>query len=138
MFEFFYSFQQYNDWGLLALRIGISAIFFYHGFGKWKLWKPDSTNQTPASMKTLLRFLSIVEPLGAIAVLFGFLTQFAAFGLTIIMIGATYFKMRTWKVPFSSATHTGWEMDLILFVSAVSLFFSGAGTLSLDRIILGL
>lgn len=135
--EFFVNLHQFGDWGLLALRIAVGAIFLVHGTQKWALWNPPAGGavQMPAGMLSLMKFLSIVEPLGALAVLGGFLIQLAAVGLGIIMIGAIAFKMRMMKVPFAAQDKTGWEFDFILLAACIALFFFGAGSIGLDRVI---
>lgn len=116
----------YTDWGLLALRLGIGIIFLVHGYQKMKLWKAQPSVQMPAGMLNLMRFLSIAETLGAIAVLSGFLTQLAALGLGIIMIGAAHMKMSKWGKKFTG--DGGWELDFIIFAACVALMILGPGT----------
>ncbi|MCH8023130.1 MAG: DoxX family protein [Candidatus Marinimicrobia bacterium] len=127
-----------NDWGLLALRIALAAIFIYHGSQKWAMWKMSPSEQMPAGMLNMMKFLSIVEPLGGVAVAVGFLTQPAALGLGIIMLGAINTKVRVMKVPFAPQDKTGWEMDLILLAACIALFFAGAGSIALDRLWFGI
>ena len=133
--EFFANLHQFGDWGLLALRIAVGAIFLVHGAQKWAMRKMQPSEQMPAGMLSLMKFLSIVEPLGALAILAGFLTQLAAAGLGIIMIGAIILKKTMMKVPFAAQDKTGWEFDLIILAATVALFFFGAGSIGLDRVI---
>src|SRR2546428_2924271 len=81
-----------SDWALLALRIGIGVIFLVHGIQKWAMWKMQPSAQVPAGMLSPLRFLSLVEPLGGLGVLVGFLTQPAAPRFALIMLGAIRLK----------------------------------------------
>lgn len=83
-------------------------------------------------------FIGICETLGGLAILFGFLTQLAALGLGIIMVGATYKKINEWKVPFTSQKTTGWELDLIILGGCMTLLMLGAGAYSVDSMLLGL
>lgn len=132
----FATLNQYGDWGLLALRIAVGVIFLVHGLQKWAMWKMQPSEQLPVGMLSLLKFLSIAEPLGAVAVLSGFLTQMAAAGLGVIMVGAIWLKARVMKEPFtdSKAHKVGWEFDFILLAATIALFFFGGGTLALDRV----
>ncbi len=100
------------------------------------MWKMQPSSQLPAGMLSLLRFLSIVEPLGGVGVLVGFLTQPAAAGLAIIMLGAIRLKAIQMHRRFTG--DGGWELDFILLVAAIALFVIGAGRLSLDRVLLGM
>ncbi len=127
---FFNELSGYYDWALLALRIGVGASFLVHGFMKRGMWKMTPSAQMPAGMLNVLRFLSIVEPLGALAVLAGFLTQFAAIGLGLIMLGAIYFKTQKWGKTF--AGDGGWELDLLLLAAVIVLLLGGAGNMSID------
>lgn len=108
--------------GLLILRIALFFIFIYHGsqklFGK----------QTPRGF----RFLGFVEFVSAIAVLLGFWTEIAGIIFAIVMLGAIYLKITKWKVSFASQKTTGWEFDMLIFASALTLAFLGAGSISLD------
>src|SRR5260370_39077679 len=90
--RFFVNLHQLSDWGLLALRIGVGVSFWVHGTSKRAMWKMAPSPQMPARFLSTLRLLSIVEPLGAIAAVAGFLTQPAAVGFVIIMLGAIRLK----------------------------------------------
>ncbi len=127
----------YADWGLLALRIGVGAIFWVHGMQKMSMWKMQPSEQMPKQMLGIMKLLSICESLGAIALIFGFLTQWAALGLAVIMLGAMNLKITKWHTPFTARDKTGWELDLILLAANVSLLLVGAGSISLDRLITG-
>jgi putative oxidoreductase len=122
-----------SNWALLALRIAVGITFIVHGVQKQAMWKMQPTEQLPASFLRLLRFLSIVEPLGGVAVLAGFLTPFAAAGLAFIMLGAINLKSR--KMHKGFAGDGGWELDFVILAANVALVLSGAGGLSLDRVL---
>ena len=136
--EFFANLYQFGDWGLLALRVAVGAIFLVHGSQKWAMWKMQPSEQMPTGMISLMKFLSIVEPLGGLAVLAGFLTQLAAAGLGIIMVGAILLKMSMMKVPFTANDKTGWEFDFVILAACIALFIFGAGTIGFDKAIFGL
>ena len=133
---FFTGLHHLSDWALVALRLGVGASFLAHGIQKSAMWKMQPSAQMPAGMLSILRLLSIVEPLGAVAVLVGFLTQPAAAGLAIIMLGAIRLKAVQMHRGFTG--DGGWELDVVLLAAAVALFISGAGSLSLDRVLLRL
>lgn len=126
-------FHSYGDWGLLALRVALASVFFVHGKMKWAMWKMSPSGEMPQGMLSLMRFLSVVEPLGAMAILLGFLSEFVAMGFAVIMIGAIIFKMKLWKVPFAGANAVGWEFDLVILAAALAVMSLGAGGISLDR-----
>ena len=75
------------NWGILALRIGVGVIFLIHGIQKRVMWKTQPSEKLSSGMLSVLRLLSIAEPLGGAAILVGFLTRPAAAGICIIMVG---------------------------------------------------
>lgn len=134
--SFFAGLHQYGDWALLALRLGVGSIFLVHGFKKWPMWKMEPSAQLPVGLLRIVRLLSIAEPLGGIATLVGFLTQPAAFGFVLIMLGATRLKIVQMKKDFYG--DGGWEFEYLLLLAAAALFILGAGAFSLDRLWFGL
>jgi len=79
----FASLHQYSDVARLLLRLTLGGIFLLHGLPKRGLWSAKPSDRMPATMLRNLRILSIAEPAGALGLIFGFLTQFAALGLVI-------------------------------------------------------
>ncbi len=123
--------DRFRDWGLLGLRVVIGIIFIYHGTQKWGLWQAVPQGMPP-SISLLMKFLSIVEPIGGLAVIVGVLTRWAALGLAIIMAGAIYFKINVMNVGFAPQNATGWEFDLVLLAANLAIATVGAGCLALD------
>ncbi len=116
------------DWGLLALRIVIAAIFLFHGWQKIQLWMSGTTNP-------LMMVLAVVEPVAAILVLIGYFTRWASLALAVIMIGAIYYKMTGQMgdpIGFATPTGPGWEFDLALLGGALALAGVGPGCLALE------
>lgn len=110
----------YGDVGLLALRVVIAAIFLYHCRSKL------------GNLASFMGFIGTAELLGGLAVLTGFLTQLAAVGLSIIMLGAIWKKTTEWHMPFSAMDKTGWEFDLMILAGCIALITNGAGQYALD------
>jgi putative oxidoreductase len=125
-----------SDWGLLVLRVGVGVTFLVHGIQKRAMWKMQPSAQMPAGLLSILRLLSIAEPLGGVAVITGLLTQLAAAGFVIVMLGAINLKSRQLHKGFTG--DGGWEFDYVLLSAAVALLILGAGRISLDRVLLGL
>lgn len=138
--ESFASLHAFADIGLLALRIAVGVIFWVHGAQKLPAWREQASADVPAGKRVETKFLSIVEPLGAVAVLAGFLTQMAAAGLGLIMVGAIGLKAGVRREPFSDpkAHKVGWEYNFILLAATVALFLAGAGNISLDHYLFGI
>ncbi|HEX4574926.1 MAG TPA: DoxX family protein [Gemmatimonadales bacterium] len=134
--SFFATLHQGSDWALVVLRIGVGVTFLVHGVLKWPMWKAQPSAQLPAGLLSIIRLLSIAEPLGGVALLVGFLTQPAAAGFVIVMLGAIRLKAGQMKKAFSG--DGGWEFDFVLLAAAIALVILGAGALSLDHVLLGL
>lgn len=123
------SLQRYGDWALLALRLAIGVIFLYHGLMKWQMEDPSM----------LFTILKIVEPLGGAALILGVLSQWAALGLGIIMLGAIYMKMSGFgnaaldpAGTFAPQGGTGWEFDMMILAGCIVLLVMGAGKMAID------
>ncbi len=127
MIDLLSSLHQYADIGLLVLRLCIAAIFLQH-----------CRSKVGGKMGSFMTFIGVAELAGGLAMLLGFLTQLAALGLGMIMLGAIYKKMNEWKVPFSTMSGMGWEFDLMILGSCVALLFFGGGTYALDVSMFGL
>ena len=125
--------REHKHLGMLGLRLVIGVIFILHGIMKWRMLHTAGGVSLPPAMVNLFSFLSIVEPLGGLALILGFLTEWAALGLALIMVGAIYFKINVLHIGFIAQNTTGWEFDLTLLAGNLSLIFSGAGKYSLDR-----
>jgi putative oxidoreductase len=122
------------DWSLLALRLGIAAPFLVHGIEKKSYWAKRAGGQgNTRNMIRLFRFLSLVEPLGGLAVLIGFLTPIAAIGLAIIMLGAIRTKIVLWDKKFGD--DAGWEIDWLILLPLIALILLGAGRYSVDALL---
>jgi len=106
-------------WGLLILRTAIAVIFIYHGYPKVK--KPGQMAAGLGWPANAVRVLGVVEIVGALGVLFAFQPQVAGLLLTAVMVGAIYFKISKWHIPFWAHDNTGWEFDLILLAVAIFL-----------------
>jgi putative oxidoreductase len=130
------SLHQFGDWGLVALRLGVGAIFLVHGSQKRALWKVQPSAQMSAGMLTIMRVLSVAEPLGAVATLSGLLTQAAAAGFILDMSGAISLKMTRWHKGFTG--DGGWEFEFLLLAGAIALLFFGGGRFALDRLVFGI
>lgn len=121
-----------QDAALVLLRLIVAAIFLNAGYGKLFFWSAPPEG-TPAGMVYLMQFLSIVEPLGAVALIAGFLTRWAALGLAITMVGAAVFvRIAMHSAFFTSATGTGIDYITLIFASCVALIAFGGGKWTVD------
>jgi putative oxidoreductase len=125
------SYTNYQNSALLLSRIIIAAIFYVAAYYKIPFW-----SSAPPGMSSFLVFttklLSIVEPLGATAVLLGFLTRWTTAGLIIILLGAIYVAQVVYGIGFVTPTAPGWNMPLSVLGGCVILFAFGPGKWSID------
>lgn len=125
--------KKFQDASLLGLRLIIAAIFLYvGGYGKLFIWSTPPEGM-PTAMLLLMKFLSIVEPIGAVAIAVGFLTRWAAAGLAIIMVGAVGFlKLMLQSAWFTGQQGSGIDYVLLILVGCLVLMAFGAGSWSVD------
>ena len=121
-----------QDTALLVLRLVVAAVFMYAGTAKWPFWSAPAEGMS-ATMLNIVRFLSIVEPLGSLALVFGVLTRWAAAGLGIIMVGAIYYARTTLHAGvFTGPQGTGLDYNLLILAGCIVLVAFGAGGWSVD------
>ena len=128
-------------WSALALRVPVGVIFTAHGaqklfgwFGGYGLegtagWM-DSIGLSPGMLMAILA--GAAEFFGGLALIIGLLTRPAAAALSIAMLVAIF------AVHFANGlfmANNGYEFGLALLSASVSLLFSGAGKLSVDKLV---
>ncbi|ABA87285.1 DoxX family protein [Syntrophotalea carbinolica DSM 2380] len=135
-----------NDLGSLVLRVILGGVFFPHGAQKALAWfgghgmAPtvaffDQAFGVPAALAYLV---IAAEFLGAIALVLGLLTRFAAFGIFAVMAGAIY--LVHWQNGFfmnwtGSQQGEGIEYHLLVLGMALALMIRGGGRASFDRVL---
>lgn len=116
---------------MLIVRLVTAAVFLYAAYAKWFIW-----SGTPEGMAVwlvgVLKLLTIVEPLGALALVFGFLTRWAAGGLAVIMAGAIFIMQFMMGVGFTTPAGAGWNFPLVVLVGCLVLIAFGPGRWSID------
>lgn len=117
---------------LVAMRIVLAGIFIYAGYGKWFFWSAAPAGM-PAAFVVLMKFLSIAEPLGAVALLAGFLTRSAAWCLAIIMFGSLFVvRLMMHTSLFTSQQGTGMDYNFTILAGCLILAAFGAGNWAID------
>jgi putative oxidoreductase len=124
------------EWGLLALRLAIGAIFIVHGWPKITGARGMAAAMGGGEAKPVLvgvfTLQGIVETGGGILMILGVLTQLIALAFAIIMIGAIALKISQWKTGFMAQQTTGWEFDLVLLAGNILLFLTGPGEIAVQ------
>ncbi len=122
----------FTDVALLLLRVMIGIVFITSG---WKhLQDPDARSTDIEMSKGFTIFLGAAESAGGLGLIFGFLTQLAAIGLILIMLGAIWKKIFVWQTGFWGKSGTnGWSYDTMLVVMNLVIVTTGGGNLSLMK-----
>lgn len=107
---------------LLVLRLAVGIIFIYHALPK--LSKTEMAASGLGWPKSYVFALGLAELISGLSLIGGMATDLAAFVLAIIMVGAIYFKIQKWHLPFSARTGMGWEFDFVLLAANLTILFS--------------
>lgn len=116
----------FSDLALLLMRLLVGLIFVWSGWSHAKdpVARAKSIGQSPG----FTRFLGLAEVAGGLGVALGVLTQLAALGLILVMLGAIGKKMFTWKTGFWGERGTGgWHYDLMLVAMSLVIATTGGG-----------
>jgi putative oxidoreductase len=116
---------RFTDLGLLLLRLMVGIVFLVGGWGH--ITKAEDRSQSIGMSKTFTKLLGEAEMAGALGVTFGVLTQLAAMGLILIMLGAIQKKIFVWHTGFWGDKESGWHYDLMLLVMNLVILFTGGG-----------
>ncbi|MFA5144518.1 MAG: DoxX family protein [Candidatus Omnitrophota bacterium] len=136
--------QTKDDTLALVLRLALGIVFFPHGAQKVLGWfggygfKPTLAAFTEQMhIPFIFALLAIAaEFLGSIALIVGFLTRLAAFGIAVVMLVSIY--MIHWQNGFfmnwsGAQKGEGFEYHLLAIAIAVVLMIKGAGSFSIDK-----
>ena len=123
---------QFTDVALLLLRVMVGIVFITSG---WKHFQdPEARSKDIEMSKGFTIFLGAAEIAGGLGLIFGFLTQLAAIGLTLIMLGAIQKKIFVWRTGFWGKSGTnGWSYDTMFVVMNLVIVTTGGGNLSLMK-----
>jgi putative oxidoreductase len=107
------------------MRLLVGLIFVTSGWSHVKdpVGRGASIGMSPA----FTRFLGIAELAGGLGVAFGVLTQLAAIGLILVMLGAIQKKIFVWKTGFWGKHSDGWHYDLLFIAMCLVIATSGGG-----------
>ncbi len=119
----------YSDWSLFLLRVTVAVVFGSSGFNHLK--SPRQRAESLGMSLGFTVFLGAVELAGAIALAVGVLTQWAALGLILVMLGAIYLKVAKWKTGFWGEKSMGWHYDLLFVAMNLVILCTGGGRIAL-------
>jgi putative oxidoreductase len=116
---------QFSDAALLFMRLLVGLVFVTSG---WKhVNDPLARGKSIGLSPGLTRFIGLAELAGGLGVALGFLTQIAALGLILIMLGAIQKKIFVWKTGFWGKSSDGWHYDLLLIAMCLVIATTGGG-----------
>ena len=123
----------FTDLSLLLMRFMVGLIFFTSG---WKhASNPDQRSADIEMSKGFTRLLGICECAGGLGIAFGVLTQLAALGLILIMLGAIQKKIFKWHTGFWGKHGTdGWSYDTIMILTNFVIATTAGGRFVLERL----
>jgi putative oxidoreductase len=116
---------RFTDTGILLLRLMMGLVFVTSGYGHLK--DPEARAKSIGMPKSFTIFLGIAEVAGGLGVAAGVLTQLAAFGLIVIMLGAIQKKIFAWHTGFWGEKNSGWHYDLMLILIDLVIAFTNGG-----------
>ncbi|HKN36988.1 MAG TPA: DoxX family protein [Terriglobales bacterium] len=120
-----------TDFGFLLLRLMVGIMFITSGWSH--LRNPEERGKSIGMSKGFTIFLGAAEVAGSLGVMFGVLTQIAALGLILVMLGAIQKKIFAWHTGFWGEKASGWHYDLMLTVMNLVIMFTGGGNYVLLR-----
>ena len=121
--------SRFTDTSLLLLRLMVGLVFVTSGYSHVK--NPEARAKSIEMSKGFTIFLGIVEVAGGLGVAAGVLTQVAAMGLILIMLGAIYKKIVAWHTGFWGEKSSGWHYDLMFVLMNLVITCTNGGAYAL-------
>ncbi len=121
----FQQLAQFTDLSLLLLRLMVAAVFVTSG--RIDIKDPRERAKSMGLTPAFTTFLGVAEVAGGLGVAFGVLTQLAAIGLILIMLGAIHKKIFVWHTGFWGEKASGWHYDLMLALMNVVIACTDGG-----------
>jgi putative oxidoreductase len=107
------------------MRLLVGIVFIKSGWSHARdpVERAKSIGMTPG----FTRFLGVAELAGGLGVAFGVLTQLAALGLILVMLGAIQKKIFVWHTGFWGKHSDGWHYDLLFVSMCLVIAATGGG-----------
>jgi len=116
---------QFSDLALLFMRLPVGWVFMTSGWSHAK--DPVARGKSIGTSPAFARFLGIAELAGGLGVAVGVLTQLAALGLVLIMLGAIQKKIMVWHTGFWGKHSDGWHYELLFVAMNLVIATTGGG-----------
>lgn len=121
-----------TDVAILLLRLMVGLIFFTSGWAH--ATKSEERSKSIEMGRGFTIVLGIVECAGALGVVFGVLTQWAAIGLILVMLGAMQKKIVKWKISFWGKGTDGWSYEVIMILMNFVIATTAGGRFTLEKL----
>jgi putative oxidoreductase len=122
---------RFTDLALLLMRLMVGLVFVSSGYGHLKNPAERSTSIGMSIGFTI--FLGLAEVAGGLGVAAGVLTQLAAIGLILLMLGAIQKKIFVWHTGFWGEKSSGWHYDLLFVLMNLVILCTDGGRYVLMR-----
>jgi putative oxidoreductase len=127
-------------YGLALLRIVLGIAMLVHGWGKLNGGVDNVAGffggmlgiPAPGLMAWVV---TIVELVGGILLVVGFLTQIAGILITLDMLGAILFAYLLRGAPFIENGAVSWEKEAVFAAAALCIVLAGPGAWSIDDVV---
>ncbi len=117
------------DISMLVLRLAAGFIFIAHGWPKVRGMKMTAQHFESMGFKpghVWGTAVALVEFVGGIGLLLGFLVQPLAFALAVVMLMALF-----WKLGKGQSLVGGYELDLMLLATMIAVMLLDSGAYSM-------
>ena len=116
---------QFSDLALLFMRLLVGWVFIWSGWSH--ATDPIARGKSIGLSPGVTRFLGVAELAGGLGVALGVLSQLAALGLVLVMLGAIQKKIFVWHTGFWGKSSDGWHYDLLLIAMCLVIATTGGG-----------
>jgi putative oxidoreductase len=118
----------------LILRLAIGTLFIIHGYPKLTAAQRTQGGAWMKSMgmpAAMIPFAGVVEFFGGLALILGILTPIVAALSALWMLSTTWLVTTKAKKKYVG----GYEIDITLFLAALTLALLGSGIYSIDHLL---
>ena len=116
----------YADVAVLLMRLLVGAVFITSGWSHVR--DPVARGESIGLPPGVTRWLGIAELAGGLGVALGVLTQAAALGLILVLLGAIQKKIAVWHTGFWGKHGTdGWHYELMLVTMCLVIATTDGG-----------
>lgn len=115
----------FTDLVLVLLRLMVALTFVTSGWSHTT--KSAERSKSIGMSQGFTVFLGIAEVAGGLGVAFGVLTQLAAVGLILVMLGAIQKKIFVWHISFWGEKTYGWHYEVMFILMNLVILVTNGG-----------